>query len=538
MSADGKRLNTRASGVIALAVMCSRVLGLVREMLFAGLFGTALMGIFTVAFRAPNLLRDLFAEGALSTAFVTVFSRKIEQQGRAAAWELAGRVLTLVAVFMSLMSLLGILLAEPLVSVLAMGFPAADAAQVVWLTRIMFPFILLVSLAALAMGMLNSVGIFGLPAMASSFFNIGSIAGGALIGWWLDPEFGSRALTGLAIGTLLGGFLQFVIQLPGLRRAGFRFRPDFCWNDPGIRMILGLMLPSVIAASAVQVNVMVNTGFASFLGPEAVSWLNFAFRLMQLPLGVFGVAVATITLPVVARIAAGEDRTAFGPTLGRAIRLAVFLTLPAAVGLALLARPIISLIYERGEFSADDSQQTALALQFYAAGLVSYSCVKVLSPAFYAIDRRWMPMLVSFAAIGLNLVLNWLFIFRWELGHRGLALATALSATMNFVVLYMLMRKFAGPLDGKKLLFSAIKCLVGAAALGGACWAGLLWGESWLNAPELWIRCFSLLGLIGASAVVYAAVCFLLQVAEVHEACSLIVRKLRRRTKLNGDEPR
>lgn len=523
---DGKTLNTRASGVIAVAVMCSRVLGLVREMLFAGLFGTGLMGIFTIAFRAPNLLRDLFAEGALSTAFVTVFSRKIEQEGEASAWALARKMMTLVALFMSAVSLLGIVFAEPLIGVLAMGFDAEDAASVVFLTRIMYPFILLVSLAALAMGMLNSRGVFGVPAMASSFFNIGSILGGAAIGYWLDPEFGERALAGLAVGTLLGGFLQFAIQIPTLRQQGFRFRPDFRWRDPGLALILGLMLPSVIAASAVQVNVMVNTTFASFVGKEAVSWLNFAFRLMQLPLGVFGVAVATITLPVVSRIAATSDRSSFGPTLGKALRLAVFLTLPSAVGLILLAEPIISVIYERGEFTAHDSLQTGLALQCYALGLVAYACVKVLSPAFYAIDRRWTPMLVSFAAIAINLGLNYWLIFGLGLGHRGLALATAVAAVFNFATLYLLMWRYQGGMGGWSLLRSVLKCSLASGALAVVCWVGKSHGSEFLEHPSLWVRAVSLLALIAFSAASYAAACFALRVTEMREAAAVVTAKL------------
>jgi putative peptidoglycan lipid II flippase len=206
---DGKKLNTKASGIIALAVMCSRVLGLVREVLFNSLFGTASMGLFLIAFRLPNLLRDLFAEGALSTAFVTVFSQKIEREGPQAAWALASKMLTLAAVFMSAVSILGILFAGPLVNLLAPGFDPADAEFTILLTRIMYPFILLVSLAALVMGALNSRQIFTAPAMASSFFNIGSIAGGVVFGWFIDPHFGTQALIGLAVGTLVGGCLLY-----------------------------------------------------------------------------------------------------------------------------------------------------------------------------------------------------------------------------------------------------------------------------------------------------------------------------------------
>ncbi len=522
---EGKKLNTRASGIIAVAVMCSRVLGLVREVLFNSLFGTASMGLFLIAFRAPNLLRDLFAEGALSTAFVTVFSQKIQKEGEESAWALASKMMTLAAVFMSFVSLLGIVFAKQLIGVLAPGFAPQDAAFTITLTQIMYPFILLVSMAALVMGMLNSRNVFTAPAMASSFFNIGSIAGGAFFGWLIDRDFGQKALIGLSVGTLVGGFLQFAVQLPSLRRVGFRFRPDFRWGDPGIRRILILMVPSVIAASAVQINVLINSSFASYVGKEAVTWLNSAFRLMQLPIGVFGVAVATITLPVVSRIAADRDTSLFGPTLGRAMRLAVFLTLPSAVGLWFLAEPVIGLIYEHGEFNASDTLQTGLALQFYALGLVSYSCIKVLSPAFYAIDRKWTPMLISFASIALNLSLNYLFIFRMQLGHRGLALSTTISATLNFTALYLLMLGPAGRLDSAKFLLSLLRCAVAAIPLGVVCWAGMQWGPH----TFFWQRALVLFGTIGAGALAYLGACFLLGVEETGEAAQIVLRKLRRK---------
>lgn len=514
--------------------MCSRVLGLVREMLFAGLFGSGLMGIFTIAFRAPNLLRDLFAEGALSTAFITVFSQKIEKEGDGAAWALASKMLTLAVVFMSLVTVLGVLFARPLIGVLAPGFAPEDARLTILLTQIMFPFILLVSLASLVMGMLNAKNIFGMPAMASSFFNIGSIAGGALFGWLIDPKFGERALIGLAVGTLVGGLLQFVVQLPSLRRVGFSFRPDFLWRDPGIRRTLILMVPSVIAASAVQINVMVNSGFASYIGKEAVSWLNFSFRLMQLPLGVFGVAVATITLPVVSRIAAQADNREFGPTLGKAMRLAVFLTLPSAVGLYFLAEPIIRLIYERGEFHANDTAQTGVALQAYALGLVAYSCIKVLSPAFYAIDKKWTPMFVSFGAIALNFALNYLFIFHWNLAQRGLALATALSATANFLTLYLLMNRHAQTLDTARLVGTIVRCGVAAAALAGVCWLGRHFAGAWLASPRLGEKALVLFGMILLAGATYAGVCMALRVEEARDAAKMVLGKILRRFRRGG----
>src|SRR5438045_5746218 len=287
-----KAASARATGIVGLAVMCSRILGLIREQIFAGLFGAGRnLDAFLMAFRLPNLLRDLFAEGALSTAFVTTFSGKIATEGDESAWRLANKIATLTAVFMSVVTLLGIVFAPQLVDLLTWGSWDPDkTALTILLTRIMWPFMLLVSLAALVMGVLNAKHVFGPPAMASSYFNLGSIIGGVAIGWWLDPHFGARSLIGLAIGTLIGGTWQLIGQFPSLHRVGYKYRSDFRWRDEGVRAVLVLMAPAVIAASAVQVNVLINSGFAASLGNVPVSWLNIAFRLMQLPFGIFGVA--------------------------------------------------------------------------------------------------------------------------------------------------------------------------------------------------------------------------------------------------------
>src|SRR6185437_10091813 len=290
VASRAEKLDTRAAGIVGLAVMCSRVLGVAREQIFAALFGGgALMDAFTIAFRIPNLLRDLFAEGALSTAFVTIFSKTMATQGDRAAWRLANKVATLTVITLSAITIAGIIFSPWLVSHLAPGFVGAKAALTIRLTRVMFPFILLVSLAALVMGLLNARNVFGIPATASSFFNLGSIIAGVGIGWLIDPHFGVRATLGLAFGTLIGGAMQLGVQLPSLKRLGYRFRPDFHWRDKGVSAILRLMGPSVIAASSTQVNVLVNSVFASNLGNGPVTWLQYAFRLMQLPLGIFGV---------------------------------------------------------------------------------------------------------------------------------------------------------------------------------------------------------------------------------------------------------
>src|SRR5436190_12245040 len=303
---ENRRVSTRATGIVGVAILSSRILGLIREQIFAGLFGAGkYLDAFLMAFRLPNLLRDLFAEGALSTAFITTFSKKIATDGDESAWRLANKVATLTAVFMSVITLLGIIFAPQLVELLTWGSWSPDkTALTILLTRIMRPFMFMVSLAALVMGMLNAKHVFGPPAMASSYFNLGSIIGGVAIGYWIDPNFGPRSLVGLAIGTLIGGAWQLIGQFPSLWHVGYKFHPDFQWRDEGVRTVLTLMGPAVIAASAVQVNVLINSGFAASLGNGPVSWLNIAFRLMQLPLGIFGVAIGTVTLPLASKSAA------------------------------------------------------------------------------------------------------------------------------------------------------------------------------------------------------------------------------------------
>src|SRR5256884_6892009 len=529
-AAEHKRVSTRATGVVGIAILSSRILGLIREQIFAGRFGAVkYLDAFLMALRRPNLLRDLFAEGALSTAFITTFSGKIAAEGDESAWRRAKKVATLTAVFMSAVTLLGIVFAPQLVDLLTWwSWPPDKTELTIWLTRIMWPFMLLVSLAALVMAMLNAKHVFGPPAMASSYFNLGSIIGGVGIGWWLDPHFGARSLTGLAIGTLIGGMWQLTAQFPSLRRVGYKYRADFQWRDEGVRAVLTLMAPAIIAASAVQVNVLINSGFAASLGNGPVSWLNIAFRLMQLPLGIFGVAIGTVTLPLVSKSAALGNTVEFRAILGRGMRLAFLLTIPSAIGLAMLASPIISAIYQHGRFTAEMTQQTAGALQYYAIGLVAYAALKVLTPAFYAVGKRNTPMLVSFLAIAANLFLNWLFTFRLGWGHRGLAFSTSLVATMNFLLLYALMRRHTRRLETRQMLTALGKFSVAGALLALICWAANYW---WLDAWEhlrFFEKLFALFATILVSAALFFAVAFLLHVDEVRNVFDLVKRKVSR----------
>lgn len=531
-------MSAKATGKVSAAVMLSRVLGLIREMLFAALFGgSRWMDLFYLAYRVPNLLRDLFAEGALSQAFVTTFSKKIESDGKEKAWILANRMVTLATIFMAVISLIGIALAPWIVELLttlsksektARTYDPQEIALMIEMVRVMYPFIALVSLSALVMGMLNARGIFGMPALASCFFNLGSMIGGATIGYMMDPEWGPKSLVGFSWGVIIGGIAQLVCQFPALRSLGYRFVADFQWKDSGIQKILQLMLPAVIAASVTQVNVVVNSMFAYGVGEGAVSWLSYSFRLMQLPIGVFGVAIATVTLPALSRAAANGISETFAPTLSKGLKLVIFLVLPSTLGLITLADPIVSMLYERGKFDATDRIATAGALRAYGYGLLFYAALKVLQPAFYAIDKRWFPMIVSIIALFINLACNYLFVFVLRWGHESLALTTSIVAGMNFMILYLSISRFVKGLKSASLLLALGKVSIASIVMSGVCLAANQLLFSNLSMMSLWIKSLSLVTVIGCATLTYLVVAKLLHVEEIEDFIQLLKRKLNR----------
>ena len=545
----GSQIGAKAFGLVSIAILCSRVLGLVREVVLSTLFASRenlrWLDCFNMAFKAPNMLRDLFAEGALSTAFITVFTRKTQTEGENAAWTLARKMMTLASVFMSIISALGVLLAPWIIWVLASGWrhptnpknvlSPTDLAEkiefTVTLARIMYPFILLVSLAALVMGMLNARKVFFMPAMSSTFFNIGSMLAGGLIGWWIDPHFGKKAVIGFAIGTLVGGLLQLVVQWPSLKKVGFRFGLDFRWKDSGVRHTIALMWPAVVSGSVVQVSVMLNAIFASHVaGDGPVTWLYSAFRLMQLPLGLFGVGLATVSLPSLARLATHGISDSFRDTLGKAIRMGALLSLPSAVGLAVLADPIMSLVYGNGAAARNPLHVPgcAAALQTYALGLVFYSGLKVLQPAFYAIEKRFVPLVASVICVFVTAGLNYLFVIRWHLDHRYLALSTSITAALNFTLLFLAMRRLAGHLHGRELLGFFGKILAAAACMAAVCWGARLTLLAGWTGYGLPLRTLTLGATIAVAAGVYFGVNILLRNSEVDEIRRRVLRALSR----------
>jgi len=477
----------RATGIVALAVIASRILGLAREMIFAAMFGAgrssaagfSLQDSFLAAFQIPNLLRDMFAEGALSTSFTTVFAKTHEKEGAGPSWRLTSLLLSTVVIILGSICILGIIASPILVHITNFGFhhAAGKFELTVRLTRIMFPFILFVSIAAIIMGILNARFVFGLPASASSVFNIVSVLAGVGLAFvfdpqadWQHPHFSERALYGVSLGVLLGGLAQAGVQLPTLWKLGFRFRWRLDFSDPGLHQVWTLLWPGVIAAGAVQANVLINGMFASEID-GARSWLAFAFRLMYLPIGVFGVAIATVTLPAVARHHARSDLPAFGKTVEESLRLAFYLTVPASVGLFVLAPDLIRIIYQHGSFSANDTIQTATALRAYTLGLAGYAAIRVLVPCFSALGQPRTPLKVSLFAIAVNITLNLILVKTLGMGHVGLAVTTSALALVNFAQLafYLGRRVNLGPATAWLRLAGSVGA--GAILCGTACLA-------------------------------------------------------------------
>lgn len=543
----------KSAGIVSIAVMFSRVFGLVREMIFARYFGAGfLTDAYVVAFRIPNVLRDLFAEGALSVAFVKVFTDYQINKTEKEAWRLASLVMNLLAVILSVICIVGIIFSRQFVDLIADGFSPEKAALATTLTQIMFPFILLVALAAVAMGVLNTKGVFGVPASASTVFNIASILFGLGLAYWLSgggwthsvdknavPDGPSQwAIIGMSIGTLIGGGAQFLMQVPSLYKVGFRFSPVLSLADEGVRKVIALMTPAIIGTSAVQINVMINTYFVSGI-EGAQSWLNYAFRLMQFPIGLFGVAVGTAAIPVMSRLA-GEGKTReFRDTISSSMNLVFLMTLPSACGLIVLGEPIIRLIYVRGAFHEFDVPLTAWALAGYAVGLTGYAAIKILSPAFYALDDAKTPMIIAIASIAVNFVgsyylRGWLSNFGITpetphgYGHVGVALATSLVALVNFFALALIMRRRIKRLNGRAIAAGFAKIAVASAALSAVCYFSYRFLFNKFGAETFWLKLTEAFVPIALGGIAFVAVAKLLRVNEMEQLFTTLRRKFAR----------
>lgn len=526
----------RSAGIMSAAVMLSRIAGLVRETIVAQTFGaSAATDAYNLAFRLPNLTRDLFAEGALSSAFVPTFTETLTNKGREAAARLMNLVATAVIVLIGGLCLVGVLLAPWLVEMFGAGFHRVPGKfeLAVHLTRVMFPFLLTVALAAQVMGVLNACGQFGVPALASFLFNVASVSSGLMLGFVFGPSLGIQPIEGMAWGVVVGGLVQFLWQVPSLYRQGFRYAPAWDWSHPGVRHIARLIGPAILGGAAVQINVLVNSHFASYIvdpvrganGP--VTWLGCAFRFMQLPIGLFGVAIAAATLPAISRSLASGDHDEFRRTLSRSLGVVFLLTLPSSIGLVALAREMIAATYQGGEFTDYDTRQTALALVCYTVGLAGYSASKVLNPAFYALKDSRTPMVVSLVSIAVNFIAASLLLTYTRLGHAGLALTTSTVALSSFLIQFWILRNRIGGVHGRDLWSSVVRITLASVGMGATIAPLSILIENTIGAGKTG-AIVSLAVCVGVGVLVFFALARLLAVPELEIAVSGMPRPIRR----------
>jgi len=487
-----ERQVVRALGSIGAATLVSRVLGFVRDMVVALAFGAGpVTDAFFVAFRIPNVLRRLLAEGALSTAIIPVFAEYAAGPDRARFLEMLRAVLGAALLALTATTALGILAAPWLLAVIAPGF-SADPAQVdlaVLLTRVMFPYLVLVGLGALAMGVLQLHGRFFAAALGPALLNLGMIGGVLLLAAHLEPP-----ILALAVGVLVGGLAQLLVQVPSLREAGLLVAPTRRLRHPALGRIVRLLLPAVFGLAAVQVTVFVNTLLASLLPPGSISFLYYADRVMEFPLGVFGIALASASLPVMSRQAAAGDRAGVAATLNFALRLAIYVSVPAALGLVLLRVPITRVLFERGRFGPEATEATAWALAWYAVGLVGFAAARIAAQALYAAGAAGTAVRLGVVSVGAHVVAA--VALMGPLGHGGLALASSLASYVNAVLLLAAARRRFGPVGGRALGLAAGRTLLAAAPVALLCVA---LGRAWPAAVPPWVEAAWLAGAIAGA---------------------------------------
>ncbi|HKZ46087.1 MAG TPA: murein biosynthesis integral membrane protein MurJ [Thermodesulfobacteriota bacterium] len=453
---------TKAASIVGSATFLSRILGYIRDAVIAAYFGAgASADVFFIAYRIPNFFRRIVGEGALTVSFIPVFTEELSLGSRERAKRLASRAFTFFTIILAALTIAGVLFAPQIVEITAPGFANIPNKLpiAISLTRWMFPFLFFICLVALGMGVLNSLKHFAAPALSPVWFNL-SIIGSTL---FLIPFF-KEAVYALAFGVVFGGALQFLYQLPYLKRYDMLPRPDFNFNDPAIRKIVFLMLPAALAAGVDQINILIVSRFASHLKEGSISYLYYADRIVELPMGVFVIAVATAVFPSMSEYAVKQDWPGFKESLSFAIRLVTFITVPATVGLIALGGPIVSMLFQRGEFSHEATKGTVYALWFFSVGLVAFGGRRILLSAFYSLKDTLTPVLVGCVAVAANIIFCFLLI--GPLQHGGLALATSLSAIINLFLLFFILRKRLGRIGGRKIFASAVKAAISSLLMG------------------------------------------------------------------------
>jgi putative peptidoglycan lipid II flippase len=504
----------KSASVIGLATLLSRILGFIRDIIIARLFGVYIYAqAFVIAFKIPNLFRDFTGEGATNAAFVPVFSEYKLKRSKEEFWELANVVLNLMLVILMVITILGIIFSPLIVRMIAPGFTASvdKFAATVKLNRIIFPYVLLISLAAYSMGLLNSLKHFVVPAFAPCLLNISIIVFALLFG---------EGIKGLALGILVGGVLQLAVQIPVLYKKGFRLKRPKTLNHPGARAIGKLMLPRVLSSCIYQLNNFVDTIFGSLafiVGEGGVAVLYFSYRLIQFPLGIFSNALSQAILPTFSYQAASDERQKMKETLSFGLRAVFFVMLPSAVFFMVLALPLVTALFVGGKFDAYSANLTASALFFYSIGLSAYGANKILQSCFFSLKDTITPTKVSAVALVLNIVLNSVLMFPLKIA--GIALATSISGIITFGILFVLLMKKIGNFGFRDIVFSFLRILLASIGMGVVCYfCGRASDNKFLNLAS---------GII-SGAVSYIILCFIFRVSEMQQLWKLVIA---RRTK-------
>jgi len=517
---DRKGKIAKAAGVMSAATFISRVLGFARDMIFAFYFGaTGVSDTFFQAFKIPNLLRELLAEGSMSSAFVPVLTEYRQKHGEEEAVRLVRITFTFILVVVGLLCILGIIFAPAIVTVVSPGFVKSPGkfSMTVLLTRIMFPFLLCVSLAALLMGALNTKKVFFVPALAPAMLNITLIVSIVFF-----ESRTSQPIIAAAIGVLAGGFVQFAFQLPSFFKNGYRLGLSPSFRHPGIRKMMLLLIPATLALSVSQVNIIVSSIFASFLPQGGITYLFYSMRLIQFPVGIFGVAMGMAVLPMLSEHAVRGEMDRLREDFSFALRLLFFIAVPSMAGLIALREPIVNLLFQRGQFDYAATQGTAEALLFYSLGIWSVVGVRVVTAAFYSMQDTRMPVKIAVVGMLTNILCS--FVLMGPMKHSGLALAYAVASWVNFSLLFFFLRKKLGRIDARKILGSFLKTFLSSVAMGVVGW-GLLRGQLWQQSGNSPVKAAYLTGTVILCGGVYMACSYFLKSDEMGYVYDMMKKK-------------
>ncbi len=521
MSSTNRTL-VKAAGFLMAAQLVSRLLGFLRESLIAGFYGQkAATDAYNAAFILPDLLYWLLVGGVLSAAFIPVFSEYIAKGKEDEGWKVVSSVVNLIFLTLGLLILIGLVFTPQFLRLMVPGFEPENMVLATHLTRILLIQPLFMAVSGLIMGVLNSYKIFWPSALGAVLYNACIIFFGTILANPAKPD----SISGFAVGVVVGAFVSFAVQIPALRKVGVRYYPIIDWHNPGVRRIGALAVPIIISYSLNQIQVAVSTNFGSLLDPGSITAVWYSYRLFQLPVGIFALAIAVATFPTMTEQAALKQWDKLRQTISSAIRMVVFITVPISVGMIVLRYPLIRVLFQHGQFKAEDTITTAIPLFYFAIGISSQSVIQILPRAFYALQDTWTPVILGIIAMAVNVLAMVLLI--GPLAHGGLAFATTIAAIVNMILLFYMLRRRLGQMDGWAMFWTSLKSLVASLLMAGVIW---VWSE-WLT-PLIGIRTLgSLLVLVSGTfigALAFAGMAKLLRMQEFEQAMGLVRRKIKR----------